>query len=283
MLYGVGGTAFGLAIRYIGFSLTYAIAIGISAVIGTLVPEILAGTLLQKLGEAGGNWVVLAMATGIVGIGFTGFAGRLKEQDLQSSDSPSEFKATLGLIIAFVAGVLSAVYGISLSEGAPIADVAEAHGAGVHKGLIVYMFSNPGAFITTAAYCIWLHSKHKTAGELVKLPAGPEEGSLRANFALAILTGCLWYGQFFFYNLGHVRMGNFEFTSWAIHMLMLVLISGIIGLMLREWRNCRPLTHTMIAVGLVVLSAAVLMMAYGNKIGSDAANAAAAPTTEIVE
>ena len=29
-VYGVGGTAFGIAIRYIGFSLTYTIAIGIS-------------------------------------------------------------------------------------------------------------------------------------------------------------------------------------------------------------------------------------------------------------
>src|SRR6185436_13735706 len=30
MAYGVGGTAFGIAIRYVGFSLTYAIAVGIS-------------------------------------------------------------------------------------------------------------------------------------------------------------------------------------------------------------------------------------------------------------
>src|SRR2546423_1127945 len=28
--YGIGGTAFGVAIRYVGFSLTYAIAVGIS-------------------------------------------------------------------------------------------------------------------------------------------------------------------------------------------------------------------------------------------------------------
>src|ERR1051325_3616238 len=33
--YGIGGTAFGVAIRYIGFSLTYAIAIGVSTVLGT--------------------------------------------------------------------------------------------------------------------------------------------------------------------------------------------------------------------------------------------------------
>jgi len=39
-----------------------------------------------------------------------------------------------------------------------------------------------------------------------------------------MLTGTLWYGRFFFYNLGHVRMSNAN-TSWAIHMIMLVLFS----------------------------------------------------------
>src|SRR5512133_3698620 len=33
--YGIGGTAFGVAIRYVGFSVTYAMAIGVSTVVGT--------------------------------------------------------------------------------------------------------------------------------------------------------------------------------------------------------------------------------------------------------
>ncbi len=40
MAYGVGGTAFGMAIRYVGFSLTYAISVGISCVLGTLIPPL---------------------------------------------------------------------------------------------------------------------------------------------------------------------------------------------------------------------------------------------------
>ena len=35
MAYGVGGTAFNISIRYIGFSLTYAIAVGLSALTKT--------------------------------------------------------------------------------------------------------------------------------------------------------------------------------------------------------------------------------------------------------
>jgi L-rhamnose-H+ transport protein len=36
--YGIGGTCFNISIRYIGFSLTYSIAVGLSSILGTLVP-----------------------------------------------------------------------------------------------------------------------------------------------------------------------------------------------------------------------------------------------------
>ncbi|HTR43953.1 MAG TPA: L-rhamnose/proton symporter RhaT, partial [Pseudomonadales bacterium] len=179
-----------------------------------------------------------------------------------------QFSLGKGLLLSLVAGVLSAVYGIALAKGEPIADVAALHGAGVFRGNVVYIFSNTGAFLTTAIYCLWLHMRHKTLGELVELPAGPEKASLPMNFSLAVLTGFLWYGQFFFYNLGHVRLGEkFAFTSWAIHMIMLVLFSNLVGLLLREWFGCRRITKSVLGMALVILVAAVLLLTYGNKVG----------------
>ena len=51
IIYGVGGLTFGLGIRYIGFSLNYAIAIGISAGLGTLAPIDLAPERRFCLGD----------------------------------------------------------------------------------------------------------------------------------------------------------------------------------------------------------------------------------------
>ena len=82
-----------------------------------------------------------------------------------------------------------------------------------------------------------------------------------------MLTGTLWYGQFFFYNLGHVRMGSYEFTSWAIHMIMLVLFSNMLAVLFHEWKGCRPRTQAAITLALVVLLAAVLLLTYGNYLG----------------
>ena len=51
--FGIGGTAFNVAIRYIGFSLTYAIAIGLSGVLGMFVTPLVMGTLGEKLQSPG--------------------------------------------------------------------------------------------------------------------------------------------------------------------------------------------------------------------------------------
>ena len=173
--------------------------------------------------------------------------------------------------MSLLAGVLSAVYGFALDAGEPIADVASAHGAGIWRGNVTYIFSNTGAFLTTAIYCLYLHRKHKTLGELVELPAGPEKSFLPVNFMMATITGFFWYGQFFFYNLGHVYLGKkFDFSSWAIHMTMLVLFSSVVGIVLREWRGCRRVTDVMIATALLVLVGAVLLLSYGNYLGEAA-------------
>ena len=79
MAYGIGGTAFGVAIRYIGFSLTYAIAVGLSAVLGTLIPPMVHGTLCATLSKTGANWIIGGIIVGVIGIAMTGFAGRFKE------------------------------------------------------------------------------------------------------------------------------------------------------------------------------------------------------------
>jgi len=270
--YGIGGTAFGISIRYIGFSLTYAIAVGLSSVLGTLIPPLVKGGLADVLHKPGAGWVMGGIAVGTLGIACAGWAGWLKEKDLTAQKNVGGFSLSKGLMLSLLAGVLSAVYGFALEAGTPIADVASAHGAGVFRGNVVYIFSNTGAFLTAAIYCLWLHARHKTLGELVELPAGPEKVSLPVNFLMAAITGLFWYGQFFFYNLGHVRLGEkFAFTSWAIHMIMLVLFSNLLGVALHEWRQCRRLTHTTVGFALAVLVAAVVLLTYGNHVGDLAA------------
>lgn len=264
MAYGIGGTAFGIAIRYVGFSLTYAIAVGISCVLGTLLPPLVNGTLGEVLKNNGAGYLFGGVFMGAVGIALCGIAGRNKEKDLEKTQNgKNEFSLAKGLPLCFLAGVLSALYGFSIDQGQPIAEIAAQYGAGHFQGNVVYIFSNSGAFISTLIYCLYLHNKEKT----FKQYASGESRSLGINYLMAILTGFLWYGQFFFYGLGHVRMGNYKFSSWAIHMILLVLLSSLTGLIMKEWKNCSSKTRRLLASALIVLVIAVLMLTYGNYLG----------------
>lgn len=261
MAYGVGGTAFGLSIRHLGYSLTYAIAVGISCVLGTLLPPLVNGTLMGILQGQGSGFLFTGIFSGAMGIAFCGVAGRGKEKDLNGMEAQEGFSLSKGLPICIVAGVLSAFYGFSLDQGSPIADVAAQHGAGSFKGNVVYLFSNSGAFLTTFVYCAYLHFRDRSWSEFTK------KTGLAKNYGLAVLTGILWYGQFFFYGLGHVRMGRYDFTSWAVHMLLLVLISALTGLLLKEWKGSSKGTLRWLTVSLLVLTVSVVLLTYGNYLG----------------
>jgi L-rhamnose-H+ transport protein len=288
--YGVGGTAFGVAIRYVGFSVTYSAAIGISTVMGTAYAIAKGSTTLADSGanfhaflaKAGANWVVVGLVIGVVGVVFSGIAGRWKERDQAQAggETPGSRNLFIGLALCLLAGVLSAVYGIALTEGAPIAKLAEQHAAGytvlgidaaTFCSNAIYPFTNSGAFVTTAVYCLWLHARHRTLGEIVALPEGEEKASLPVNWAMAILTGCLWYGQFFFYGFGHfyiMKVAGFEQTCWAVHMILLILLGTLIGVVFKEWKSCRPRTHATLAFAISLLIVGKLLLDYGNYLGA---------------
>lgn len=272
VLYGVGGIAFGVAIRYIGYSLTYAIAIGVSCVLGTLLPPLLTGTLTATLANTAGMIVVAGVVLGSGAIVATGIAGVRKERELAGKSAAdaasvprSTYNARRGVPIVLLAGALSAVFSFSLAAGQPIADVAALHGAGNFQGNVIYLFSNTGAFTTTLFYAGWLATRGGTWGELVTRPNG---ASLGANYALSLLTGLLWYMQFFFYGLGHVRMGKFQFSSWAIHMIILILLSAGFGVAIGEWKGCRRSTKVYVSSAIALLLGAVGLISYGNYVAS---------------
>src|SRR5512137_339029 len=111
--YGIGGTAFGVAIRYVGFSITYAAAIGISTVMGTAYAIAKGNTTLSDAGtnihiflaRTGANWVVVGIVIGVVGVVFCGIAGRWKERDLAQASGipPSSRNLVIGLGLCLLA------------------------------------------------------------------------------------------------------------------------------------------------------------------------------------
>ncbi len=268
-VYGFGGMSFGYAIRHIGFSLTYTISIGISAVLGTITPLILNGTLVEHFQKPGGLIVLGGMGLSMLGVALCGSAGYKKEKDIKSIHGEKRgihFNMKKGLTLTLIAGLLSAVFGISLEYGQPISDVAAEYGAGNFEGNAKLIVSTAGCFFTNLIWFVIMGFKQGTIKEIVKT-GDIGRKSFLSNYLLAAFGGSLWYLQFFFYGLGHVRMGDFMFASWVIHMSMLIFFSYIIGLILKEWKNVKRKTYARLIIALLILITSFVVMTYGSMQG----------------
>lgn len=266
-IYGFGGMSFGKAINYIGYSLTYTLAIGISAVVGTIIPLMVFGGLGDFFTKPGGNIVLLGMILSIVGVVICGWAGFKKEKDLNSEKlNKAGFNMMLGLGLSIIAGVLSGVFNLSLEYGQPIADMAAANGAGHFEGNAKLVVSTLGCFIVNFIWYIVVGFKQKTLSEFLPIKSKKEDAknNLIKNWGISSLTGMLWCFQFLFYGLGHVRMGDYQFVSWVLHMSMLIFFSYIVGVIMKEWKSVKKQTYAILIMGLVVLILSFCVTSFGS-------------------
>ena len=121
--------------------------------------------------------------------------------------------------------------------------------------------------MTNLIWCIVLITRNKTASQFLRLP-GEGSGKLSFYYLMALLSGAFWYFQFFFYGMGHFNMGTtYGFTSWALHMAMLILFSNIYGTLFKEWAGADKLPIRILRIGMGLIVVATLIITYGNYIG----------------
>ncbi len=82
------------------------------------------------------------------------------------------------------------------------------------------------------------------------------------------MAGTLWYFQFFFYSMGETQMGEYEFSSWTLHMASIIIFSSIWGLALREWKGASAKSKGLLFAGLAILVLSTMIIGYGNYVGS---------------
>ena len=276
VLWGVGGLTFGLAVRFLGVSLGYAIAFGFCAAFGTLIPPICTslfgappgpvfGELLVRLS---GQTILAGVIVCVLGIGVCAWAGRRKENELSSGQKPKtadEFNFVKGLMAAFSAGLMIACMALSMQFGQPIATVAVQNGASqIWKHAPTVAITCAGGFITNLLWCGFLNIKNSTWKNYVDL-ANP---SIVLNFLFAALAGLMWYVQMMLYGMGLAYMGKYTFAGWTVRMAFIVIFSNMWGLIYREWTGCSRRTHIIIVAGLSVVMLSVFFIGSGGYLAS---------------
>lgn len=281
VLWGIGGLTFGLTMRYLGIALGMAMALGYCAAFGTLMPPLFGGELEGVAGTTAGRTTLAGVAVCLAGIVVSGLAGRSKERELTAEQKQAvihEFSFVKGVIVATVAGILSACMSYGFVAGKPIAALAVRHGAHpLWQNLPVLVVVLAGGFTTNLLWCLFLNARNGTAGDY--LGASPA-ANLGKNYLFSAAAGLIWYLQFLFYGMGNTLMGKFEFSSWTLHMASIMIFGTVWGLLLGEWKGSSARTLALNAAGLVILVASTVVVGYGNYLGALPATPGARPLPE---
>ncbi|WP_294614238.1 L-rhamnose/proton symporter RhaT [uncultured Bacteroides sp.] len=261
VLWGVGGLTFGLSMRYLGVALGQSIALGTCAGFGTLFPALFAG---KDLLHGEGLMLLIGVCITLAGIAIIGYAGSLRSKNMTEEEKRAavkDFALTKGLLVALLAGVMSACFALGLDAGTPIKQAALDGGVeALYAGLPVIFLVTLGGFCTNAAYCIWQNVKNKTGNEYLSV-----KGSvLTNNLLFCALAGVLWYSQFFGLEMGKSFLSDNPVLlafSWSILMSLNVTFSNVWGILLKEWKGVSNTTVAVLVLGLLVLISSIIVVA----------------------
>ena len=261
VLWGIGGLTFGLSMRYLGVALGQSIALGTCAGFGTLFPAIFSG---KDLFHGEGLMLLIGVCITLAGIAVIGFAGSLRSKNMTEEEKKAavkDFALTKGLLVALLAGVMSACFALGLDAGTPIKEAAIAGGVeGLYAGLPVIFLVTLGGFFTNAAYCIQQNVKNKTGKEYFSA----DSQTLTNNVLFCALAGVLWYSQFFGLEMGKSFLHDSPVLlafSWSILMSLNVTFSNFWGIILKEWKGASSSTIGILILGLVVLISSIVVVA----------------------
>lgn len=251
-LWGIGGLTFGLSMRYLGVALGQSIALGTCSAFGTIIPALMVGTDLLS-GE--GLALLIGVSVAIAGIAVIGFAGSLRSKNMtdeQKKAAVKDFALGKGLLVALLAGVMSACFSLGIEAATPIKELAISLGTkSLYAGLPAIFMITLGGFLTNAAYCVFQNFKNKTLKDYFSV-----SGSVFVNNVLySALAGILWYSQFFGLELGKSFIENPVMLafSWSILMSLNVIFSNIWGILLKEWKGAGTKTIVVLVSGMAIL------------------------------
>ena len=114
--------------RYLGVSLGMAIALGLAAAFGTMIPPIYYEQISYMLNHISGQVTVIGVIFSLIGIMVCGKAGILKNKELDiklKQENIKEFNFKKGIVVALFAGVMSASFAFGITAGKPITELAK--------------------------------------------------------------------------------------------------------------------------------------------------------------
>lgn len=260
-MWGVGNVSYGLTMRHLGMSLGIGVAIGVTLIIGTLLPPLIHGQAAMLFSTRTGLLTIAGVLVAIIAVAVVSYAGHLKEAQL--GVGAQEFNVKLGLTLAVLCGIFSSGMSFAIDAAKPIAAAAEHLGVNpLYSALPSYVLIMGGGAVINLSYC-FLRLAFKR-GLSLRADLAQPRATLARNGALAAAGGVMWYLQFFFYAWGAANIPErLSYVNWMLHMSIYVLCGALVGLALGEWSGVRSRPIRLLWVGILVIIAAANLVGLG--------------------
>jgi len=262
LCWGAGATLTGLGLSMLGIGLGFAIILGLSASIGSLVPLLVLTP--EKASTAQGHLYFLGTAVMLVGIVVAARAGSLRDQGKKPEDTDRGVKVKgsflVGLVVAIVAGLLSSMLNFSYAFGTEALTQARQLGVSpVWMANVVAAPATSGGFIPNFLYCAYLLRKNSTTKEFW----APHLG---INWLHGAAMGAFWFGGLAVYGLGIYRMGDFgTVVGWPLLMGTIIITSNAAGFLTGEWAGTGARVRAYLGAGMAIILLALWILALAQK------------------
>ncbi|PWJ55557.1 L-rhamnose-H+ transport protein [Dyadobacter jejuensis] len=255
-LWGIGGIMFGKSIPFIGISLTYGIVMGSCSAVGSLIPFF---QLENASSLPAFPYVMAGVLIMLIGVAITAYAGIQKDK-IMNQGKPGGGNLQLGLLIALISGVLSALLNVGFVQAQPVGQLAEAAGVLTrNSSLAVWVVVLVGAYIMNAGYALFLLFRNNSWGSFGLKGTGKA-------YAWSVGAGVLWFGALGVYGQGATLMGSMgPVIGWPILLGVSLVVSNIWAYFNKEWLGAvKPFAW--LVVGLMVLISATIILGYANGV-----------------
>ncbi|MGH9586478.1 MAG: L-rhamnose/proton symporter RhaT [Acidobacteriaceae bacterium] len=254
-MWGIGNVNYGLTMRYMGMSLGIGVAIGVTLIIGTLVPPIMHGQFAALFTTSSGAYTMAGIGVALVGIAVVTWAGHQKER--AQGVTAEDFDLKKGLMLAILCGIFSSGMSFAIDAARPMAATAQHLGVKpLYAALPSYVLIMGGGALVNFAYCFLRLGFVKNIS--IRRDFSQSSSTILINGCMAAAGGIMWYLQFFFYAWGEASVpARLFFINWMLHMSLYVLFGGLVGLALGEWKGSgrRPVRWLWVGMAVIILAA----------------------------
>lgn len=241
-LWGLSAICFSKGITKIGMSMVYGISMGISTIIGSIMPMVINHTFPHGIKSV---FFIIGLTLTLTGVIIITIAGVKRDGSAHSSLS--------GIVLAIISGLGSGAMNIGFTLSEDISERFNELGysqtaLSCAKWLPVLI----GGCLTGILWCIFeLSSRHEWN-------TITEKGSIKRTSVLFGVS-IIWYAALILYGISSSMLGNMGSTAgWILFNALALIISVAWGLKTGEWKNHKK---NLLFTGCAVLIAAWIFTA----------------------